>query len=66
MHCSNMEEWKQRSCVEPETGVRRDMEVVSGLASESQIRERGPQAARADMYCWEHTTSVAGLVTRPG
>ena len=42
------------SWVEPETGVRRDVEVVNGLASESQIRERRPRPATADMHCLEH------------
>ena len=40
----------ERSWVEPETGVRRDVEVVSGLASESQDpREGTARPARADM-----------------
>ena len=53
----------ERSWVEPETGVRRDVEVVSGLASESQDQREGTaRPARADMLgACMHTTSVAGL-----
>ena len=48
----------ERSWVEPETGVRRDVEVVSGLASDSQDPREGQHA-------WSmHTTSVAGLDAR--
>ena len=53
----------ERSWVEPETGVRRDVEVVSGLASESQDQKEGT-AASEGRHAWSmhvHTTSVAGL-----
>ena len=51
----------ERSWVEPETGVRRDVEVVSWLASESQDQRKGT-AASEGRHAWSmHTTSVAGL-----
>ena len=54
----------ERSWVEPETGVRRDVEVVSGLASESQDQREGT-AASEGRHAWSmHTTSVAGLDAR--
>ena len=51
----------ERSWVEPETGVRRDVEVVSGLASGSQDQREGT-AASEGRHAWSmQTTSVAGL-----
>ena len=51
----------ERSWVEPETGFRRDVEVVSGLASDSQDQREGTAASEGRRAWSMHTTSVAGL-----